>query len=461
MKNGIVKENGILIYYKNDAPCHAGAIKIDGKIYYAGRGGVIATGQHVVHGDMSNSVLKHGTYIFDENGVVKKESYRPPQRVSTTEISKKRRRRKPHTSRKKKVIILASIALIIAMFIGIAMLADKLTSRHTSTDHSKEKGHFSLPTFSEAVNLSDPLVQKLITGEATMLQVRHADPYKPFVFNYLLDNTDAELFISENQGMTSVKSYTLPKSESTLIIDNLKTGTTYYYRVDIGKESHTGKFTTAEGTRFIYIPGVYNTRDIGACTTADGKKLKQGMIIRGSEMDGLIESSYYLSKNDVNSVRDQFSFSYDMDLRDHSTYTGYYISPLGSGVRHDFYSAPTADMLFDSGNADEIKNIFKSFAKEENYPMYLHCTDGADRTGTVVYLLQGLLGCSDETLSTEYRMSGFFSPEYSDSPNPDKIMEGLSAFDGTTTSQKIENFLISAGVTKTEINSIRTLLLEG
>ena len=77
MKNGIVKENGILIYYKNDAPCHAGAIKIDGKIYYAGRGGVIATGQHVVHGDMSNSVLKHGTYIFDENGVVKKESCRP------------------------------------------------------------------------------------------------------------------------------------------------------------------------------------------------------------------------------------------------------------------------------------------------------------------------------------------------------------------------------------------------
>ncbi len=44
-------------------------------------------------------------------------------------------------------------------------------------------------------------------------------------------------------------------------------------------------------------------------------------------------------------------------------------------------------------------------ADRENYPIYLHCTYGNDRTGTICYLLEALLGVRDEDLLKEYRLS--------------------------------------------------------
>ena len=43
MKNGLINENGVLIYYKDDTPVHAGAIKENGAIYYIGKGGIAVT----------------------------------------------------------------------------------------------------------------------------------------------------------------------------------------------------------------------------------------------------------------------------------------------------------------------------------------------------------------------------------------------------------------------------------
>ena len=34
-----------------------------------------------------------------------------------------------------------------------------------------------------------------------------------------------------------------------------------------------------------------------------------------------------------------------------------------------------------------IKNIFEILANEENYPVYIHCDNGADETGTVAFLI--------------------------------------------------------------------------
>ena len=66
MKNGLIEENGELIYYKDDSPYHAGLIKENGDFYYIGKDGCAVKGQHTVHTSMTNGLLKRGVYQLEK-----------------------------------------------------------------------------------------------------------------------------------------------------------------------------------------------------------------------------------------------------------------------------------------------------------------------------------------------------------------------------------------------------------
>jgi hypothetical protein len=129
-------------------------------------------------------------------------------------------------------------------------------------------------------------------------------------------------------------------------------------------------------------------------------------------------------------------------------------------VRHSFFNAPQYGEIFLSWKLEDMQRIFAALAEPSNYPMYMHCTHGADRAGTIVFLLQGILNMSEEDMIREYQKTAFVYASYADTTSLEIIIDGLNAYEGDTLSQKIVSYMITeVGITEEQIQSIRDIYL--
>ena len=269
---------------------------------------------------------------------------------------------------------------------------------------------------------------------------------------------------------------------------NLYRSTTYEWKVvsSSGKESATKSFETGDYVRFLTVGSIPNFRDNGGWTTLDGKRIKQGLVYRGFELN-----DHRLSNGHAANISgdddpgkavfiDDLGIRMEVDLRSNSEADNITSCPMNFTTvsegddRYCSYSRKQISSYHNGlkNNKAEIKTIFEDYlANADEKPVYYHCYGGADRTGTIGFLLGAILKMSYTDLIIDYEATTFSnnlkehdkdSDQYTHFPAMlDEIRSWSFYSDTKPLSEVIETYLIqSCGVASEKIDKIKDIMLE-
>ena len=236
-------------------------------------------------------------------------------------------------------------------------------------------------------------------------------------------------------------------------------GKTYYNEVPgietpFASGGKAGTLKPVDPLRWIQTR-TWNVRDLGgwAC---DGGTVKYGKLFRGG----------YVTSADRAVLVEQLGIQHELDLRG-ANEGGLTASPLGGDVR---YTCAAAYAWYSLTPADAWKaNLRCVFdAVTHNEPVYFHCAAGADRTGTLACVLEGLLGMSQSDIDKDYELTTFYSGSDTDANARRRneaewsgLISALNGKSGSTFRDKCVTFAAELGFTADEINAFRAAMIDG
>ena len=161
-------------------------------------------------------------------------------------------------------------------------------------------------------------------------------------------------------------------------------------------------------------------------------------------------------------LRNDLNIKTDLDLRVEAVRANLTQSALGEDI--DFSLIPCAAYEGFVQEKETAAKLFRLFADPSRYPIYAHCWGGADRTGTLCFILSAILGVKEEDLFTDYEFTSLsvWGRRLITSELFGKLLSELQAYgsENDSLNVKCENFLLSCGITKQEINTIQEIFLE-
>ncbi len=336
------------------------------------------------------------------------------------------------------------------------------------------------------------------------------------------------VYLADNENFDNATTYVISGLRKEINVYNLMPSTTYYWKVEgdkTGDTSDASSFTTENiSVRLIYAEGTSNVRDLGGWS-AGVSSVNYGKIYRGNQLNGYGNwGDNKLTEEGLKTFKDDLKVRTEIDLRTQNKddanqttnyvdasypyykctigqYTDIFETSVWNALPNDGNTKPDSKenkndarrLSYATGNAVRnenamrlsLKTIFSVLADESNYPVFIHCNAGADRTGTVAFLINGLLGVGEEDLIRDFELTSFskvsglrYRSDITDGTFAEigvmkNDYDNFVAFgalinaiksnygaEGKPLSYAVENFLTGyVGVSREEIESIKRIML--
>lgn len=270
--------------------------------------------------------------------------------------------------------------------------------------------------------------------------------------------------LTSNTANEIIESNEKPSVVGGLFLYNFMLGTEYFWKVLAIKDgeevasSDTFRFTVSSNPpRWLKVPNITNVRDMGGWETTDGKVVRQGLLIRSAAFN----TNANITEEGRSVLLNELKIKTDLDLRGQDEEIG----PILDEEKVKYINIPIAPYNNISENifVEPYRKCFEIFADKNNYPIIFHCYGGADRAGTVAFLLHAVLGVDFYDLCLDYELTSFSiwgerTRTYEDFAN---MIIYLNSFGDASDSfkTKAEKFLLHIGVTQDQIDTIRENLI--
>lgn len=216
-----------------------------------------------------------------------------------------------------------------------------------------------------------------------------------------------------------------------------------------------GTVKPLDQVRYINTPYAPNVRDLGGWK-CDGGTVKYGLLFRGGEV----------RITDRPVLVEELGIRHDLNLRGAAEAT-WDVSPLGDDVyftraeTYNWYTLAKTEVW-----KINLRCVFDAVTHHE--PVYFHCAAGADRTGTLACVLEGLLGMSQSDIDKDYELTCFYFGTATDSEARRRneaewqgLINEINGKNGPTFRDKCVTFAAELGFTADEINAYRAAMIDG
>ena len=287
-----------------------------------------------------------------------------------------------------------------------------------------------------------------------------------------------QIMWSESPDFADAMAKNVDSESASYEIYNLIPGRTYYCKVNAitdiepengewsmvdgqwQKELVNFSFSTTGQMRHLKAEGTANVRDLGGWATESGLPIKYGKIFRSAEWNG----GHNLEPEAIEALR-QAGIKAELDLRSDSEAKSIKKSVLGDDITYRRtplgQTASHMEGLTNSTSTYKSALQFVMTCVRSDKPVYFHCAIGRDRTGTLAFLLEGVLGMSKSDIYKDYELTNF---SYFDTPcskgQLDEMFTMIEALEGETLEQKFRKYLTKYfGIGNAAIDAFRNKML--